>query len=356
MPLLQALKLRGLNPVILVPAGDEQQLIHNAGYQIITLPLSATGLNPVKDFSCFVAYYKIMRQLKPIAMFSFTIKPALYGSLAARLTSVPIIVTITGLGVTFIKENWVSRIVDKLYKFALPHAFRVIFQNPDDRKLFIDRGYTTLAKSELIRGSGVDTQHFSPSPLPENSAPVFLLIARLLKDKGICEFVEAAQIVKKSYPTARFALLGSLGSGNPAEIQKEELQEWIDKQYIEYWGTSKDVRTEINQADWVVLPSYREGLPRTLLEAASMARPLIATDVPGCREIVVHEKNGFLCDVKSSESLAEAMLRAYSLPRAQIQSYADHSRHLAETQFSDVIVVGRCLEIVAEARGLNHLV
>ena len=355
MPLLKALKLRGLNPVVLVPSGDEQQLIRDAGYEVITLPLVATGLNPVKDFSCFLAYYKIMRQLKPIAMFSFTIKPALYGSLAARLSKTPIIVTITGLGVTFIKENWVSRIVDNLYKFALPHAFKVIFQNPDDRKLFLDRGYTTQAKSELIRGSGVDTKHFLPSLLPKTSAPVFLLVARLLKDKGIGEFVEAAQIVKQSYPNARFALLGSLGSGNPAEIQKEELQEWIDKKYIEYWGTSKDVRTEINKATWVVLPSYREGLPRTLLEAASMARPLIATDVPGCREIVVHEKNGFLCEVKNSHALANAMIRAHNLPQEHIQHFANYSRHLAETEFSDVIVVGRCLEIVAEARGINYL-
>ncbi len=353
MPLVNALKLRGLNPIILVPPGEDQQSLRDAGYEVITLPLSATGLNPVKDFSCFLAYYKAMRQLKPIAMFSFTIKPAIYGSIAARLSGVPMIVSVTGLGATFIKENWISRIVDKLYKFSLPHAFRVIFENPDDHKLFLDRGYTSLAKSELVRGAGVDVKHFSPSPLPETSPPLFLLIARLLKDKGVGEFVEAAQIVKKTYPEARFALLGSLGSGNPAEIQKEELQEWIDKQYIEYWGTSKDVRTEISQATWVVLPSYREGLPRTLLEAASMARPLIATDVPGCREIVLHEKNGFLCEVKNSQSLADAMIRACNTPAYQMQEYASYSRHLAETHFSDVIVIGRCLEIVAEARGFS---
>jgi len=274
-------------------------------------------------------------------MFSFTIKSALYGSLAARWNGIPIIVTITGLGATFIKENWVSRIVDRLYKLALPHAFRVIFQNSDDRSLFLERGYTTLANSEVVLGSGVNTQHFVPTSLPEplGEHSVFLLIARLLRDKGITEFVEAAQIVKKRYPKARFALLGATGSGNPAEISKAELQHWIEKQYIEYWGTSKDVRNEIKEATWVVLPSYREGLPRTLLEAASMARPLIASNTPGCREVVMDGENGFLCEVKNSASLAEAMFKACKLHPEQAQSYGRYSRYLAETRFSDVTIM-----------------
>lgn len=352
MPLLRVLKEAGFNPIILVPAGPDQQTIKKEGYEVITLPLSATGLNPIKDFNCLWAYYRIMCRLRPAAMFSFTIKPALYGSLAARLSGSPIIVTITGLGATFIKENWVSWVVDKLYKLALPYASRVIFQNPDDRNLFLERGYTTLAGSELIPGSGVDTEHFASSPLPEpiGKSPVFLLIARLLRDKGVSEFVGAAQIVKKQYPESRFALLGAMGSGNPAEISKEELQQWLDEGYVEYWGTSKDVRHEISQATWVVLPSYREGLPRTLLEAASMGRPLIATDAPGCREVVKESKNGFLCKVKDTSSLAEIMLKACKLPADHIQYYGNYSRYLAETHFSISLVMSRYLTILHQMK------
>ncbi len=276
------------------------------------IPISRTGLNPISDLKTFFALFKLVRLVKPTHVFAYTIKPVIYGMTAAAFCKVPTrVALITGLGYVFTEKptglkRYLRTLVRRLYRIALKDCHSIIFQNPDDRRLFVRLGLTDERRSHLINGSGINTREFEEVPVP--SAPImrFLLIARLLKDKGVVEYAAAARIIKAKHPSVEFGLVGWLDK-NPSCIDPKELDSWIRSGVINYYGELDDVRPVLAKSSVYVLPSYREGIPRTVLEAMATGRAIITTDAPGCRETVTHGENGFLVPVKNVEALVEAM-------------------------------------------------
>ena len=276
------------------------------------ITLARTGLSPVKDLLSLWRLYWLIRNLKPDIVLSYTVKPVIYGTLAAWLAGVPKRVALmTGLGFSFVgKEAGISGLIMKtargLLKTALRKAHLVLCQNPDDLQLLKEMAFIKNQETGVVNGSGVDVAHYQPSPIPQK--PVYLMIARLVSEKGIREYIEATEIVRKELPESRFLFAGTMESG-PSAVSEEELNGWIESGKIEFLGGLDDVRPAFDQCSVYVLPSYREGTPRTVLEALSMQRPVITTDSPGCREPVIDGENGLLVPIKSVQPLAEAMIQ-----------------------------------------------
>lgn len=350
-PIVERLAADGYRILVLAP--------RNADLDKFTLPahvhaveIDRSGLNPFKDAALLWRYAMLLHRLRPVAYFGWTIKPNIYGSLAGRLFNVPTILNVSGLGTAFLRSSVLSLLVCWMYRAAFKRAHVVFFQNSDDRDMFVKRKLVDPNRARLVAGSGIDLEKFRPEPVASGpQSPVFLLIARLLRDKGIEEFVEAARTLKRELPQARFQLLGPLDRDNRSAIQKDELDRWITSGTIEYLGAAHDVRPFIRASSAVVLPSYREGLPRSLLEGAAMGRPLIATDVPGCRDVVAHGQNGYLCKARDSVSLAEAMKALAQLGERDLIEMGRASRKLVECRFSDRLVteayVGALRELVS---------
>lgn len=322
--LLEAISNLGYEIHILAPNLDDfldeyNQLI-SKGYSLHSIPLQRTGTDPLVDIQTLIYTYRLLRKIKPDAILSYTIKPVIYGTLAAWLARVPKrFVLLSGLGYAFQDSDQNSRttklqqIVYALYKQALSKATATFFQNPDDLKLFEELNLVNeKSKTVVVNGSGVDVSDFNIVDFPKGVGgeikPSFLLVARLLKDKGIVEYVEAAKLVKQKYPQAEFHLVGWIDE-NPAAISQSQLDDWILSNAIQYWGKLEDVRPAIAESSVYVLPSYREGTSRSVLEAMAMGRPIITTDAPGCRETVVDGKNGYLVPIKSIDELATAMIK-----------------------------------------------
>jgi glycosyltransferase involved in cell wall biosynthesis len=309
------------------------------------LPIEFRSLSPWADLKLTATLYRYFRRTRPDVCHAFTIKPAIFGTLAAALARVPVrVVTITGLGYAFTSAGGLLRAgVEFLYRVALARAHVVFFQNPTDRQLFIERGLVADDRAQLVAGSGVDTKRFQVAPLPcaSGAAPTFLMIGRLLRDKGVLEYLEAARLLRERIPGARCLLLGGEDARNPSRLAPEELTRLRASRDLELLAEVDDVRPVVARADVVVLPSYREGLPRSLLEGGAMGRALIATDVPGCRDVVRHEQNGLLVKRADAESLATAMIRLCENPfsisamgvaaRADIEARFDEQRVIDNT-------------------------
>ena len=278
----------------------------------------------------------------------YTIKPNIYGSIAARLAGIPSINNVSGLGTVFLIKNMVSKVALGLYRFAFRFPVKVFFQNRDDRQLFLDNGLVRKEITGLLPGSGVDTRRFRPAGQFGRHTPfVFLMVARVLYEKGVVEYFEAAKIIRSVLPDTRIQLLGGLDEAGGVGVPRATFEEWLQSGDIEYLGRSDDVAAHLHRADCVVLPSYREGTPKTLLEAAAVGKPLVTTDVPGCRETVQNGLNGYLCQVRSAEDLAANMLKVMQLPDADLQRMGQASRHLAETKFDERLVLEQYLAAVA---------
>lgn len=316
-PLIDALLAAGLKVHIAAPDLIDKSAVYKElkakGIVLHQIPLSRTGMDPFADLRSIFCLWQLMRKIKPIWVLGYTIKPVVYGLFVARLAGVPLRnALITGLGYAFQGETDGSRskvrwLVQRLYGLALRGANKVFFQNPDDEELFCSLGILqNNASSCVVNGSGIAIEQFSVSPLP--AEPKFLLIARLLGDKGVREYAEAAKRIKENYPSVVFQLVGWIDE-NPDAIRKQELEDWIASGIVDYLGKLDDVRPVIEDCSVYVLPSYREGTPRTVLEAMAMGRPIITTDAPGCRETVVDGDNGILVPVKSVDALVSAMER-----------------------------------------------
>ena len=286
MPLINSLTLSGYKVVIITQFDGYEKKISNEGYEVLPLFISRKGINPFIDIITLIDLVTKLIKIKPDFFLSFTIKPVIYGSIASRIMNIRSIPMITGLGTVFILDNWVTKIVKSLYRFSLANASVVFFQNTDDKQLFVINDLVDLKLCKLTPGSGVDLNKFLFTELPIRSNLTFLLIARMLRDKGVIEFIEAARSMKKIYPKTRFQLLGPLGVENRTSISHSEMNRWVDEGIIEYLGETDNVTSYIKNSSCVVLPSYREGTSRVLLEAAAMGRPLVASDVTGCREVV----------------------------------------------------------------------
>lgn len=322
-----------------------------AAYEAV--PLGRTGLNPFADLATFLALVRLMRRVRPDVLFAHTIKPVVYGLLAARAAGVPRrVAMITGLGYAFgdgqEAKRRLARSMGALgYRSALRLAERVIFQNPDDRVLFVQRGLVSARKAVEVAGSGVDLAHYAPAPLPDGPV-TFLMVARLLADKGVREFAAAARIVRQAHPQARFVLVGP-PDPNPAAIGVEELEAWQREGAISWAGALDDVRPALAACHVFVLPSYyREGLPRSILEAMATGRAIITTDAPGCRETVVAGQNGLLVPPRDAPALAEAMLRL-AADRAFVAAAGQASLALARETFDVAKVNAEILEVVENA-------
>ncbi|MBL8267300.1 glycosyltransferase family 4 protein [Steroidobacter sp.] len=332
--------------------GFEQRL-QAAGIRFEHIPVSWRGLDPLADLTLLWTMVRMFRRSQPHVVHSFTIKPAIYGTVAAWLAKVPVrIVTITGLGHAFTTAGPLVRgVVTRLYRFALARAQIVFFQNPDDRDLFLRLRLVAPAVARLIPGSGVDLQRFAPAPLPSEAraSPHFLMIARLLREKGVREFVEAAAIVKQRHPGAVFTLLGGVDSRNPSALSTQELAKLRGSAAVQWVDEVLDVRPHIAAADVMVLPSYREGLPRTLLEGAAMGRALVATDAPGCRELVIPGTTGYLVPVRDSVALARAMQHLCEHP-GEISAMGQAARQMVEATYDQRVVDSICIQAYAEQR------
>ena len=346
--LIKGLKEKGFRVVAVAPVDIDRTFLEDLGCEFHEVKLLPQSLNPWGDLLFMVNVLWLIKRTRAKACLFYTAKPNVYGSLGARLLGVPYINNISGLGSVFIGEGWLVKLMTFLYRVALKGSSCVFFQNPDDRDLFIQQQIVRREQTQLLPGSGVNLEQFKPSGLVRSSdqAFTFVLIARLIKDKGVVEFIEAAQKVHQTHPDVEFQLLGFLGVQNPTAISKEKVEEWTQLPYIHYLGAADDVRPFIERSDCVVLPSYREGTPKVLLEAAAMGKPIIATRVPGCKEVVEDDVTGYLCEVKSPHDLAQKMVQMIELSAAQRARMGQLGRLKMEQQFSEQIVIDRYLVVL----------
>lgn len=315
------------------------------------IPLDRTGFNPLRDLALLLGLVRRLRRHQPDCVLSYTIKPVVYGTIAAAICRVHMVaVMITGLGFAFTGggggrrrlARWIAQL---LYCVALRFTDVVFFQNPDDRDDFARRGLTGRGKVVLTNGSGVDLDHYSERPLKDQVG--FLMIARLVRDKGVVEYVEAARMLRTEFPTIRCALAGWLDS-NPTAIGAAQLEAWSSEGVVDYVGPLADVRSTIADCAVYVLPSYREGTPRTVLEAMATGRAIVTTDVPGCRETIVDGASGFLVPPRNPQALAEAMARFLRDPMLARRMGAD-ARRRAEQKYD----VHRVNEVIMDTLGLR---
>lgn len=272
--------------------------------------IDSAGMSPRRDLATLMAFRRVIARHRPAAWLSWTIKPNVYGSLASRLAGVPAFPNVSGLGTAFIRRNLLTRVVRQLYRSGFARAAVVFFQNADDQTMFVSSGIVCKDQARLLPGSGVDPERWQPADQDRPNPRSFLMLARVVADKGVREFAAAARTVKAAWPDARFRLMGPLDVANRTAIPAAEVAAWEAEGSIEYCPPVDDVRAAIAAADFVVLPSYREGLSRVLLEAAALGRPIVTTDVPGCRDIVHDGENGYLCAPRDAAALAAALDRA----------------------------------------------
>ena len=348
--LIRALVTAGHDVVAVAPDDKYAFGLKELGCRFVPLYMENGGTDPLQDALLTWRFLRLFTQERPDLYLGYTVKPNVYGSLAAHLKSIPVISNIAGLGAVFIKGGWLLRVVCWLYRTALKRSAKVFFQNPDDRALFIEKGIVRPDVTELLPGSGIDLNRFTPSPMTtsedDNPKFQFLLIARMLRDKGVGEFVEAARLLRRHWPMAEFCLLGLVDVQNPAAISRDEMDAWVAEGVVSYLGVSDDVRAQIAVSDCVVLPSYREGTPRSLLEAAAMARPIITTDAVGCRQVVDDGVNGYLCKVGDAVDLAEKMNRMLSLSIDQRRQMGKNGRLKMEREFDEKLVIKKYLDAI----------
>jgi len=351
-PLVEALRGDGHRITVLAPPDDAVSELEGLGCRVRPLQMSVKGLNPMADLKLQRRFGRIFREERPDAILSYTIKNNIFGARAAASAGIPFVPNVTGLGTAFLSGKLLQAVTEQLYRRSFTDLPVIFFQNEDDRDLFLDRRLVKAHQARLLPGSGIDLQRFAPAPMPTAHEPtVFLMIARLLRDKGVAEFVEAARRVKGRHPHLRFQLLGAVGTENRSAIDRQTLEGWVAEGVVEYLGTTVDVRPAIAASSCVVLPSYREGAPRTLIEAAAMARPLIATNVPGCRAVIDRDISGLFCDLRSAESLAAAMERFLALsPKARC-AMGMAGRAKMEREFDQALIVDAYRAALAEVSG-----
>jgi len=350
--LIRALQADGHRVIALAPDDAYSRRFAELGIEYLPIQMDKKGLSPLADLRLLRSYRRILRELGADLFLGYTAKPNIYGSLAAQSLGMRVINNVSGLGTAFIRGGWLLRIVSALYRRAFRRSARVFFQNPEDRDLFVAKRLVRPGQTVLLPGSGIDLARFSPASAAGRSDgdPFrFLLVGRVIRDKGVIEYVEAARRLRPRWPDVKFQLLGFVDAENRTAISKDIVDGWVAEGLIDYLGAADDVRPFLAAADCVVLPSYREGLPRTLLEAAAMARPLIATDVPGCRHLVRDGVNGLLCEVRDAGALCAAMERMLEAAPEQRAAWGAEARAIAEREFSEEVVIARYRDAIAAA-------
>lgn len=345
LALAEALRARGDQVVLVSSDGPYAPRLQELGFRWVCFPLKRRGLNPLDEVWTLVRLFKLYRRENPDLVHQFTVKCVLYGSLVCHLLGIRRVVnSVTGLGYVFTEgdgaRSWLRGLIKVFYRLILRRTW-VIFQNPADEALFLKNRLVDRSRVALIQGSGVDTRLFSPQPEPDGP-PLAILPARLLWDKGVGEFVEAARRLKTEGLRARFALVGDSDPDNPAGVPAAQVKLWEKEGMVEWWGWRSDMAAVYAQAHIVCLPSYREGMSKTLIEAAACGRPIITCNVPGCREVVQPGISGLLVPPRNAPALAEAMKRLIQNPNER-KSMGAFGRKIAEDQFSTELVLSQTL-------------
>ncbi|MBK6265799.1 glycosyltransferase family 4 protein [Marivirga sp. S37H4] len=349
--LIKELLKNGHSVVAIAPHDNYTIKLIEIGCSFEDVTMDSRGANPFKDLGLTLELYNIYKRVQPDIILHYTIKPNIYGTLAAAKLGIPVINNISGLGTIFLNEGWISKIALKLYRFSFKFPKQVFFQNQEDLQLFLDKELIQRNICEVIPGSGIDLDYFSPEEKknhPPEKPFQFLMISRLIIDKGIREYVAACAILQERGLNIVFNLLGSLDEHHSRGISLEELNGWVADGYINYLGNTDDVRPFIYDADCIVLPSYREGTPRTLLEAAACAKPIIATNVPGCNNVVDDKLNGLLCKVKDENDLFIKMKTMYYLGEEERVEMGLKGRNIVERRFNHQIIIDRYIDAIEE--------
>lgn len=344
--LIKKLQNLGHSIIAVAPKDVYVSKLEELNVKCYHVSLKSNGTNPLNDMGLVYQYYKLYGELKPDCILSYTIKPNIYGNFAARILNIPSINTITGLGTLFIKKSIATHIGKLLYRFSLAFSYHVFFQNSYDKTLFIKNKLVTEKITSIVPGSGVDVDKFD-CDRTKNIANKFLFVGRLISDKGVFEYLDAAVLVLKKYPKKEFLLVGELDSQNNTAISKKQIEKYTSNyNQITYLGKTDDIKKVLKSVDVMILPSYREGLSRSLLEAAAMKLPIITTNVPGCKDIVVDGYNGFLCNLKSKSSLKNKIIKMIDLNEKERLQFGINGREKVIKEFSSDIVNKTIIEKV----------
>lgn len=345
---IAALLQQGYQVIAIAPEDEYSDKLSELGCKFIDIKIDQGGTNPVRDIKTFFDFYHIYKTTKIDVVLNFTPKNNIYSTLAAHFNNTKAINNIAGLGILFINESITSKIAKFLYKISQSKASKLFFQNEEDRQLFLENKITTMVPTDRLPGSGVDLSRFTLTPAPDDNKVRFLLIARMLYDKGIQQYVDAARNLKQKYGTnVELCLLGFLDVNNPSAVSTVDMNSWVEEGIINYLGVSDNVEQEIAKVDCMVLPSYyREGVPKSLLEAGSMGKPIVTTDSVGCRETVDDGINGYLCEPRSSESLTEKLSLIIDMSHEQRLEMGLKSREKIQKEFDEKIVINKYLAAV----------
>lgn len=347
---IKSLLLEGHEVHTIAPKDEYTHFLTDLGCVHHNVRMDSRGANPIKDSALIIELWSIYRKLRPDVVLHYTIKPNVYGTLAAAMLKIPTINNVCGLGTVFLKDNLVSKIAIALYKISFRFASRIFFQNPDDLKLFVTKKLVKEDAVDIVPGSGINLNHFKPVSYKRNDTFTFLMVSRLITDKGVLEYVDAIKRLKSQGLKVKFQILGAMDPEHRRGIKEQLVRKWIEEGAFEYLGTTDDVRNYIHAADCVVLPSYREGTPRTLLEAACSAKPIIATDVPGCNHVVENNVNGLLCKLKDEKDLAEKMAQMYALDDETLKNFGLRGRAKMEAQFGEELVINKYLSALKDIK------
>lgn len=347
---ISALIESGYKVLVVAPFDEYSLHLENLGCQFCHVDIDQGGTNPIKDVSTFLSLLRIYKEKKPDIILNFTPKNNIYGTLAGYFVGSKSINNIAGLGMVFINENLTSKVAKFLYKLSQSRASKVFFQNEDDRKLFLDNNLADIAITDRLPGSGVDLSRFTIQPADDDNVVRFLLIARMLFDKGIGHYVEAARTLRAKYgKKVEFQLLGFIGVNNPSAVTDSQMRAWVDEGIVNYLGVSDSVENIIAKVDCMVLPSfYREGVPRSLLEAGAMGKPIVTTDNVGCRDTVDDGENGYLCELRSTESLTEKLELVVKMTHEERLEMGSKSRMKIESEFDERIVIHKYLNAIEQ--------
>ncbi len=346
---IRALLADGHPVHVVAPDDDYSPLLREMGCTVHVMPMASKGQNPLQDIAFAMRLYRLYRRVRPAVCFHYTIKPNIYGAMAAHWAGIPSVSITTGMGTVFINRSFITHVVRFLYRYAFRHTRENWLLNTADFDAMVNGGLVDIRKARLLPGEGINLDHFAPAPWPgDDSTFRFLLIARLLRDKGVLEFVEAARALKVTMPHVRCQLLGPADVENPTAISREQVAAWEREGLVEYLGVTQEVRPFIAQAHCIVLPSYREGLSRTLLEASAMGRPVITTDVQGCREVVSEGLTGWVIPVQSAAALAAKMKQVAGMSAGDLAAVGEAGRAKVAQNFDERLVIAEYLRILGE--------
>ncbi|MFA0313071.1 hypothetical protein BH581_19190 [Vibrio splendidus] len=338
---------QGYKPICVAPLDSYSDKLVELGAEFVPLGIEGKGINPFKELISLWSIIEILRKHNPCFAFNFTIKMNIYVGLCCALLKIPFANNVSGLGTAFLHKGIAYSLAKFLYGLSNYFSKNVFFQNNEDRDLFNKLGLVNKEKTILLPGSGVNVTEYQYERLcRENQPRTFLMIARVIADKGVREYVEAANAVQQQFPDTCFILVGDWNISNKSAFDESIINDWQNNSAVEFVGHQDDVCSWIYRSDVVVLPSYREGMPRTILEAASCGRPAIVSNVPGCRHAIVADSTGWLCEARSSESLAAKMKETLLLSTDELEEFGRRARTNIEDNFSDVLVVNACLNVL----------